>query len=182
MNFFKSWFANFSQERKAHMSKSVAVTGHTGTVGSVMYDYYQPNCLGFSRSNGYDIRSEQDKIFEAAKDCDVFINCAHGGPGYAQTELFYMFYRAWRQDSTKTIINIGSDNADRKMWSMVRREYPAEKAALLSAVETAQTDNHKCHVSLINPNVVTDAIKQDLPAVTDMIIYGRCEVKSINLQ
>jgi NADP-dependent 3-hydroxy acid dehydrogenase YdfG len=54
----------------------VAVTGHTSGIGKAIYEKYQPNSVGFSRSNGFDITKDIKKILKACKDCDIFVNNA----------------------------------------------------------------------------------------------------------
>ena len=172
----------------------LAITGHTGTIGSIIYNHF-PGSQGFSRTNAYDVRTNSDSIFRFAKDCDVFVNCAHAGPGFAQTKLFQLFYENWQHDDTKTIINIGSDgiyvpptpnsiveHSYKELFKTVRKEYAAEKAALLSATQLAQVQAHSCKVSIVNPNVLSCDMKADLPGVIEFIINSKSEIKSINLQ
>lgn len=163
------------------MDKKIALTGHTGLVGRSIALAFEKT-VGFSRANGYDIRSDREKIIAAAMHCDVFVNCAHGGPGFAQTEMFWDIFNIWRDDPTKYIINIGSDSADISMWNLVRDRYSSEKSALLSAVESAQRMPHACKVSVINPNVCTPAVLDDLIALINFCICSKSEIKNVNLQ
>lgn len=58
------------------------ITGHTSGTGQALYNYFQQlgwNVVGMSRSNGYDITKDQDKIVQDAQDCDLFINNASYG-------------------------------------------------------------------------------------------------------
>ena len=58
------------------------ITGHTSGTGKALYNYFQQlgwNVVGMSRSNGYDISKDQDKIVQDAKDCDLFVNNASYG-------------------------------------------------------------------------------------------------------
>jgi len=106
-----------------------------------------------------------------------------------------MFYENWQHDDTKTIINIGSDgiyvpptpnsiveHSYKELFKTVRKEYAAEKAALLSATQLAQVQAHSCKVSIVNPNVLGCDMKADLPGVIEFIINSKSEIKSINLQ
>ena len=80
-----------------------AVTGHTQGLGKGIFDRLSPNCLGFSKSTGYDItnRSDRYKIIDEGKDCDVFINNATQDLG--QTQLLIELFYTWK-DLDKTII------------------------------------------------------------------------------
>jgi len=158
----------------------IGLTGHTGKVGSIICSHYN-NVTGFSRSNGYDIRTCQDKIVEESKDFDVFINCAHAGPGFAQTQLFWLIFNKWI-NTNKTIINIGSSSADYGMWTKIRTGYCSEKSALAAAVEEAQHLQHSCKVSIINPYIIDNNVEKDLISIIDLCINSSSEIKSISLQ
>jgi hypothetical protein len=83
----------------------IAITGHTDGIGKWIYD--NNNVVGFSRSNGYDICSANDRkrIVDAVSDCDVFINnaCDNYGQAYMLRDL----YMSWKE-SGKYIITVGS--------------------------------------------------------------------------
>lgn len=88
-----------------------AITGHSKNIGKYLYDTLSPNAIGFSRSNGYDIRNPVDraKIIEQASDCNIFINNA--ADGFAQAELCLELWQHWK-DEKKLIINVGSRIAE----------------------------------------------------------------------
>lgn len=54
------------------------VTGHTTGLGQAFFKHFQTfdgwEVIGMSRSNGYDITKDLDRIVEEAKGCDLFIN------------------------------------------------------------------------------------------------------------
>lgn len=89
----------------------VAITGHTRGIGLELYNL-MPGAIGFSRRTGYNIAdaSSREAIWQAAKDCDVFINNAYSTEYiYAQTDLLWMFWRGWEHSPTeKKIVCIGS--------------------------------------------------------------------------
>lgn len=157
----------------------IALTGHTGHVGKIIQRKYE--VIGFSRSTGHDIRTNRSQILALSKDANVFINCAHGGPGFAQTEMFWDIFNLWK-DTDKVIVNIGTASADYSMWSTIRQKYSSEKAALIAAVEEAQQTEHICKVSIINPYIITEDVADDLLTAIDFCINSKSEVKSINLQ
>jgi len=160
-----------------------AITGHTGLVGGFLYNNLA-NCIGFSRSTGHDITDDhtQDEIVLASYKCDVFINCAHGGPGTAQTDLLWKIFNRWK-NKDKHIINIGTDRASPSLWSTVRIDYPLEKSILASTVEHIQKQHDsKCKVSIINPNVVSTDTLVDIKNCVKLITESRTQINSINLQ
>jgi len=68
--------------------KKCIITGHSSGVGRALYEHFQSKgwkVIGMSRSNGYNILLDQDKIINEADGCDLFINNAT--EGRAQLEL-----------------------------------------------------------------------------------------------
>ena len=99
------------------------VTGHTSGIGKAIYQHFENKgyeVIGLSRSNGYDISMDQDKIIELSKDCDIFVNNAYSGN--CQTELLLKLH-----DKVKSMIVVGSVAAD---WAHVWKTYGADKLEL----------------------------------------------------
>jgi hypothetical protein len=63
------------------MEKKIVITGHTSGIGKSIYDTFKKgSCreiVGMSRSNGYDIDKDFDKIVEEASGAEIFINNAY---------------------------------------------------------------------------------------------------------
>jgi hypothetical protein len=63
------------------MTKKIIITGHTHGIGKAIYDKFKEiSCreiVGMSRSNGYDIDKDFDKIVAEAEGCELFINNAY---------------------------------------------------------------------------------------------------------
>jgi hypothetical protein len=108
-----------------------AITGHTAGIGQALFDKLSPNCIGFSRSAGYDItnRNDRQRIIRESSECDIFINNATDDMG--QTLLLIELFNKWK-DTDKVIINVGSRIAE--VPHAVARyellEYQAEKLIL----------------------------------------------------
>ena len=90
----------------------VIVTGHTSGVGKEIYDYFTNKgceCIGFARSNGYDISTNEsrNRIVENAIDADIFVNNVHD----SQIDMLSLVCDSWK-DSNKIIINISSRASD----------------------------------------------------------------------
>jgi nucleoside-diphosphate-sugar epimerase len=121
------------------MGIKIAITGHTKGLGAEIFKYLESTdtVIGFSRSNGYDIKSPLDrrKILKASMDADVFINLVHNY--YHQTDLLFEFFRAW-EGKEKLIINISSSVVEDVTWGQDRLdfiEYKNQKKALESMTE-----------------------------------------------
>lgn len=59
---------------------NILITGHTRGLGKYLYERLNKeghNCIGFSRSNGFDIEDQFFQIIDQTKNFDLFINNAH---------------------------------------------------------------------------------------------------------
>ena len=88
----------------------IAITGHTKGIGkSIANKFSSKNyeVLGFSKSTGFDISKEEDRIniLNMSKDADIFVNNAYDSEG--QTDLLKKFIDAW-EGTNKRIINMSS--------------------------------------------------------------------------
>ena len=106
------------------MGMKIAITGHTKGLGSKITKHFAKDyeVIGFSRTNGYDIKSPMDrkKILKASADADVFINLVHNY--YHQTDLLLEFFREWEHQD-KLIINISSMVVEQDDWGQDRLDY-----------------------------------------------------------
>ena len=63
------------------MDNKIIITRHTHGIGKAIYDKFKEiSCreiVGMSRSNGYDIDKDFDKIVKEASGCELFINNAY---------------------------------------------------------------------------------------------------------
>ena len=131
----------------------IAITGHTKGIGKAIADlYYTDEVVGFSRSNGYDLKESDsvDKIIKSVLECDVFINNAYYQT--AQVDLFEKLLAHWNLDSTKTIVNINS----RTIYNGPnQKQYTTDKKLLRSSAVNAIRDiDRKCRVININPGYI----------------------------
>jgi nucleoside-diphosphate-sugar epimerase len=59
----------------------IVITGHTNGIGKTIYDALTADScreiIGLSRSNGFDIDTDFDKVVEAATGAEIFINNAY---------------------------------------------------------------------------------------------------------
>lgn len=104
----------------------VAVTGHTKGIGLSLFEYFQQDgntCLGFSRTNGYNIsdKDNRTKIVEESSNCDIFVNNAYSNFDDSQLYLLQSIYNKWAGQD-KLIINISSRITD---WPVDLNEGPA---------------------------------------------------------
>lgn len=114
------------------------MTGHTKGLGKEFsqhcYHKTDHQVMGFSRSNGYDIKNPGDrrKIVKACTKASIFVNLVHNY--YHQTDLLLEFYKEW-EDKNRLIISICSGVVLVDSWGQDRLdliEYKTQKQALES--------------------------------------------------
>ena len=116
----------------------IAITGHTSGIGKSLFDYFsqENDCIGFSRSTGYNIsqQSSRESIIADSADCDIFVNNAYSNYDDSQLFLLQGIYNSWKQQD-KIIINISSRITD----------FPVnEKEAPLAYYETKRKQDIFC--------------------------------------
>lgn len=118
------------------MSK-IIITGHTSGLGKAIYDKFtQESCreiIGMSRSNGYDIEKDFDKIVEESKGAELFINNAYRDK--QQLKLFNAL-----KDKVDMMVVMGS--VSRHYPELVPTDYVQDKQQLAEA----------CRLESIRPN------------------------------
>ena len=119
------------------MNKKIIITGHTRGIGKAIYDKFKEiSCreiIGMSRSNGYDIEKDFDKIVAEASGCELFINNAYCGE--QQLKLVEAL-----KDKVDMMIVMGS--VSRLYPELIPTDYVKNKQALAEA----------CRIISINPN------------------------------
>lgn len=140
----------------------VAITGHTRGLGKHLSECFS-NYIGMSRSNGFDINNT-NKILEYSKECNVFINNAYDG--YAQLDLLYELYNAWKDDSSKTIVTVGSMASNAAEWRLKPCKYSTVKKALdIATYQLVNSHHRKCKIMIFKPGYLgVNGIPYDVAA------------------
>lgn len=119
------------------MDKRIVITGHTHGLGKAIYDKFtEVSCheiVGLSRSNGYDIDKDFDKVVEAAAGAEIFINNAYRDQ--QQLKLFNAL-----KDKVGMMVVMGS--VSRFYPELIPTQYVHDKQALAEA----------CRLESLNPN------------------------------
>ena len=126
----------------------IAITGHTSGIGKALFESFD-DVVGFSRSNGYDLNTDIDKIISESLSADIFINNAYCG--FRQVELLYQLFKKWK-DLDKTIVNISSNSGDGIKKSP--HIYAVHKASLDKMSEQLSYQNSKCKIINVRPGWV----------------------------
>lgn len=145
----------------------IAITGHTRGIGRAIADlYYSDEVVGFSRSNGYDI-SKTDNIkliLTKSSECNVFVNNAYHD--FAQCELLEGMYTQWKDDPTKTIVNIIS----RARYGLGKSKfYGQTKMELYAKAKNMMFSDKRCRIININPGYVKTDMVSHVPESVKML-------------
>jgi hypothetical protein len=119
------------------MTKKIVITGHTSGIGKAIFDKFtKVSChdiIGMSRSNGYDIDKDFDKVVEEAAGAEIFINNA-----YRDSQQLKLFHAL--KDKVGSIVVMGS--VSRHYPELIPTDYVHDKQALAEA----------CRLESINPD------------------------------
>ena len=130
----------------------VVITGHTYGIGKALYQHFQTfggwEVVGLSRSNGYDIDKDFDKVVEAATGCFLFINNAYRDK--QQTKLVHVL-----KDKVTKMIVMGS--VSRLYPELIHTDYVHDKQELAD----------ECRLISIDPNGI-DVLHLDLSFIEGM--------------
>jgi len=153
--------------------KKVFLTGHTAGIGLAVKNELQSDydVFGASRSNGYDILLDYDKVKDTILNgnYDVFVNNAY--VPQKQTQLLKDIYSEWK-NFNKTIINIGSIAADLPQTHVdYSGEYSTNKREQKEFIEKINfhyskldfKNNIRCKLT----NIKTDYVLTDFPSIYD---------------
>ncbi len=119
------------------MDKKIIITGHTHGLGKAIYDKFKEiSCreiVGMSRSNGYDIEKDFDKIVEEASGAELFINNAYRDQ--QQLKLFHAL-----KNKVDMMVVMGS--VSRFYPELIPTQYVHDKQTLAEA----------CRLESLNPD------------------------------
>ena len=148
----------------------IAITGHTAGIGQALAIQLQQRgheIIGLSKRHGDNIRNIA-KISAKIVPCDVFVNNAQDG--YAQTELLYEIWQAWRDQPNKHIWCIGTgltqlpvDVEIPGLSDVTVSQYRNQKTALNQAIEQLSFKANWPIVTMIRPGGVATQPDQTSP-------------------
>lgn len=168
----------------------IAITGHSKGLGAEFKKYYeshQHTVMGFSRSNGYDLRdwSKMQLMLQQIKDADMFINCAK--PDFVQTTTLYELWKLWKGQD-RTIVNISSilsyfPTCTPNLFADPHMDlYRTAKASLNEASAQLSMKSRLPHIVLVKPvhlygNPITESEQQALTTWVETFVLT---LKNIN--
>ena len=154
----------------------VAITGHTAGIGEEFVKFFKNKgweTIGFSRSNGYNIKDPgaRARIIEESSDCDIFVNNAYSFNDNSQLLLLQGITKVW-QGHSKMIINISSRAGD---FAGVEGHPWPEYAKMKSQTDTfCHTTNGLPWLLNLQPgNVVTQMTKDRNEIKMDVDVFSK---------
>ncbi len=154
-----------NQENKKN--KKIAIIGHTKGIGKAIAELYKSKkfeVVGLSKSNGFDIATQQEAIMTRLADCELVVINAFGGRG--QLELLKRIYGLYNNHYKKVVVITSTSGTDQGQDDTVTdknyKEYCRLKKELIGYVSDLQEElfNKPLSVYDVCPDVVdTDMIK-----------------------
>lgn len=140
----------------------ILITGTTGLADALNCAYSDHSVKSVSRSGNFDINNV-DQWGHQFLDYDCVFNCAYDG--FGQVAVLEFFYKHWKTNPLKKIINIGSRSITFKRLDTELGYWPyrQHKLALQQAVDAMLLDA-LCDIKIINPG----------PIDTPMIATHQC--------
>jgi NAD(P)-dependent dehydrogenase (short-subunit alcohol dehydrogenase family) len=159
----------------------IAVIGHTRGIGKAICDLYKKKkyqVVGMSKSNGFDIIHDQEKILENIEDCSLVVLNAHADRG--QLKLLKNIYGRHAFDRMKVVVITSTsgleeepDYSQFKIWDKFQYvQYCEIKKELIGYISELQDELISKPLSVYDvcPDVVdTDMTKglwEHLPKLT----------------
>jgi NAD(P)-dependent dehydrogenase (short-subunit alcohol dehydrogenase family) len=126
-------------------TNSIAIVGHTRGIGKAIADLYRDKgfeVTGFSRSNGYDISKEQEKIADAVRNCDLIVINAHAGR--SQLELLKNIYSRYHNKNKRIAVITSTsgtpEGKDDHFADADYQQYCNDKRELIGYIKELQED------------------------------------------
>ena len=163
--------------RQENKNRKIAVIGHTKGIGKAIADLYKRKkyeIVGLSRTTGYDLETDQEKIMEKLKDCELIVVNAYAK--FGQYHLLKRIYSKFHHHYKKVVVITSTSGTpqgkDEDNYGADYNEYCWHKEHLIKYVSELQEElfNKPLSVYDVCPDVVdTDMIKgmwEGLPKLT----------------
>ena len=155
-----------NQENK----NKIAIIGHTKGIGkaiSVLYKTKNYEVIGLSRSNGYDLTTDQEQIMEKIQGCHLVVINAHAGRG--QLNLLKRIYGRHAFDNMKVAVitstsgtDEGEDYNEFQVWNKFEYvQYCEIKKELISYISELQEELLTKPLSVFD--ICPDVVDTDMP-------------------
>jgi len=126
-------------------TNKIAIIGHTRGIGRAIADLYKEkgyHVIGMSRSNGYDITVDQEKIVDVIVDCELVVINAHADR--AQLQLLKNIYGRYHDVPKKVAVITSTsgtpEGMDEDLSTDEYRQYCDDKRELIGYIADLQQD------------------------------------------
>ena len=126
-------------------TNSIAIIGHTRGIGRAIAELYRDKryrVIGMSRSNGYDMTADQEKILDAVRDCDLIVINAHAGR--SQLNLLKSMYERYHDHRKKVAVITSTsgtlEGRDEDFTDADYQQYCDDKQELIGYIKELQQD------------------------------------------
>ena len=159
----------------------IAIIGHTRGIGKAICDLYNKkkyDVVGMSKSNGFDLVHDQEKILEKIQDCGLVVLNAHADRG--QLNLLKRIYGLYAFDKMKVAVITSTSGLEEepdygqfKVWDKFKYvQYCEIKKELIAYITELQDELISKPLSVYDvcPDVVdtemTKGLWESLPKLT----------------
>jgi len=159
----------------------IAVIGHSRGIGKAICDLYRKkkyNVIGMSKSNGFDLVHDQEKILEEMQDCSLVVLNAHSDRG--QLTLLKKIYGRHSFDKMKVAVITSTSGIEEEpdynqfqIWDKFKYvQYCVIKKELIEYIDELQEELMSKPLSVYDvcPDVVdtdmTKGVWENLPKLT----------------
>ena len=153
--------------RRENKNNKIAIIGHTKGIGKAIADLYRRKkyeIIGLSRSTGYDLATDQEKIMEKLVDCELIVVNAYAK--FGQYHLLKRIYSEFHHHYKKVVVITSTSGTpqgkDEENYGADYNEYCWHKEHLIKYISELQEElfNKPLSVYDVCPDVVdTDMIK-----------------------
>ena len=126
-------------------TNSIAIIGHTRGIGRAIAELYKDKgyrVIGMSRSNGYDMTVDQEKIVDTVRDCELIVINAHAGR--SQLNLLKSVYGRYHDHRKKVVVITSTsgtlEGRDEDFDDADYQQYCDDKRELIGYIKKLQQD------------------------------------------
>jgi NAD(P)-dependent dehydrogenase (short-subunit alcohol dehydrogenase family) len=126
-------------------TNSIAIIGHTRGIGCAIAELYKGKgyrVIGMSRSNGYDMTVDQEKIVDTVRDCELIVINAHAGR--SQLNLLKSVYGRYHDHRKKVVVITSTsgtlEGRDEDFDDADYQQYCDDKRELIGYIKKLQQD------------------------------------------
>ena len=159
--------------RRENKNNKIAIIGHTKGIGKAIADLYRRKkyeIIGLSRSTGYDLATDQEKIMEKLVDCELIVVNAYAK--FGQYHLLKRIYSEFHHHYKKVVVitstsgtDEGEDFNEFKVWNKFEYvQYCETKKELIAYISELQEELFSKPLSVydICPDVVDTEMTKGL--------------------